>query len=251
MGCKETADELNRYFASVFTVQDTSGIPELQESQRLEDEIAEHLEVRVEIFRCSVGTTTINHLDKETEGIVAKFVDDTEIDRGTGSVEEMGRLQKDLDRLGEWAKKGQMEYNLEKYEVIHYGVWKGFTRMIPGMKGLSYEEWLRTLGLSMMEFGRLFENYRILRGLDRAGVEKMFPLPMAWCVKANGLKGFDVHSSAFVNIMVVLNPLLCFIAVALKNHSCNKIADGSGNHGNRKGLGLADGVLPEGELLLQ
>ncbi|XP_048391136.1 aryl hydrocarbon receptor-like isoform X2 [Stegostoma tigrinum] len=41
------------------------------------------------------------------------------------------------------------------------------------------------------------------------------------------------------------------IPVALKNHSCNKIADGSGNHGNRKGLGLADGVLPEGELLLQ
>ncbi|XP_043549034.1 aryl hydrocarbon receptor-like [Chiloscyllium plagiosum] len=42
-----------------------------------------------------------------------------------------------------------------------------------------------------------------------------------------------------------------FFRVALKNHSCNKIADGSGNHGNRKVLGLADGVLPEGELLLQ
>ncbi|XP_038644031.1 aryl hydrocarbon receptor 1b isoform X2 [Scyliorhinus canicula] len=42
-----------------------------------------------------------------------------------------------------------------------------------------------------------------------------------------------------------------FFRVALKNHSCNKIADGNGNQGNRKVSGLADGVLPEGELLLQ
>ncbi|XP_078407544.1 aryl hydrocarbon receptor 1b [Cetorhinus maximus] len=42
-----------------------------------------------------------------------------------------------------------------------------------------------------------------------------------------------------------------FFRVALKNHSCNKIADGSGNHGNRRVSALADGVLPEGELLLQ
>lgn len=51
--------------------------------------------------------------------------------------------------------------------------------------------------------------------------------------------------------MFVLNPLLCFIAVAFKNHSCNKIADGYGNHGNGKMPGLVDGILPEGELLLQ
>ncbi|XP_067891986.1 aryl hydrocarbon receptor 1b [Heterodontus francisci] len=42
-----------------------------------------------------------------------------------------------------------------------------------------------------------------------------------------------------------------FFRVALKNHSCNKIANGNGNHSNRKVSGLADGVLPEGELLLQ
>ena len=26
-----------------------------------------------------------------------------------------------MDRLGEWAKKLQMEYNVEKYEVMHFG----------------------------------------------------------------------------------------------------------------------------------
>ncbi|XP_078259617.1 aryl hydrocarbon receptor 1b isoform X1 [Rhinoraja longicauda] len=42
-----------------------------------------------------------------------------------------------------------------------------------------------------------------------------------------------------------------FFRVAFKNHSCNKIADGYGNHGNGKMPGLVDGILPEGELLLQ
>eukprot|EP00061_Rhincodon_typus_P003201 g19523.t1 len=46
-------------------------------------------------------------------GIVAKFADDTKKDEGTGSVEELEKLQKELDRLGEWATKWQMEYNVE------------------------------------------------------------------------------------------------------------------------------------------
>eukprot|EP00061_Rhincodon_typus_P005480 g25033.t1 len=56
---------------------------------------------------------------------------------------------------------------------------EGFTRMIPGMKGLSNEEWLRALGL-YSEFRKmredLIDSYRMLRGLDRVDVEKMFPL---------------------------------------------------------------------------
>jgi len=51
--------------------------------------------------------------------------------------------------------------------------------MIPGMKSLSYEEQLRTLGLYSLEFrrmrGDLIETYRILRGLDRVDLERMFP----------------------------------------------------------------------------
>eukprot|EP00061_Rhincodon_typus_P003109 g19304.t1 len=62
----------------------------------------------------------INDLDKGTEGILAEFVDDTKIAGGTGSIEDSERLQKDLDRLGDWTKKWQMEYNIGKYEVMHF-----------------------------------------------------------------------------------------------------------------------------------
>eukprot|EP00061_Rhincodon_typus_P001223 g14074.t1 len=55
-----------------------------------------------------------------------------------------------------------------------------FTRIIVGMKGLTYEECLRTLGLYSMEFrrmsGDLIETYRILKHLGRVDVGKMLPL---------------------------------------------------------------------------
>jgi len=191
-------------------------------------------------------------LEDGTEGLVATFADHTKIgQRGTGSVEEVERLQNELDRLGEWTKKWQMEYNVGKCEVVHFGrknrdedyflngeklqksetqrdlgilvqdspkvnmqvqlavrkvnsmlafisrrleyksrdvllrlykalvrpyleyceqfwapylrkdvlalegVQRRFTRMIPGMKGLSYEERLGSLGLYSMEYRRM------------------------------------------------------------------------------------------------
>eukprot|EP00061_Rhincodon_typus_P003180 g19462.t1 len=59
-------------------------------------------------------------------------------------------------------------------------VQRRFTRMIPGMKSVTYEERLRTLGLYLMEFrrmrGDLIEAYRILNCLDRVDIRKVFPL---------------------------------------------------------------------------
>ena len=69
---------------------------------------------------------------------------------------------------------------LRKDVLALEGVQRRFTRMIPGMKGLSYEERLRSLGLYSMEFRRMrgdrIEIYRILRSLDRVDVDRMFPL---------------------------------------------------------------------------
>ena len=40
-----------------------------------------------------------------------------------GCDEEIKSLQMDIDRLGEWARIWQMEFNVDKCEVIHFS-WK-------------------------------------------------------------------------------------------------------------------------------
>ena len=53
---------------------------------------------------------------------------------GAGSVEKAGTLQKDLDRLGEWAEKWQMEYSVAKCGVMHFGSWnKGIVYFLNGV----------------------------------------------------------------------------------------------------------------------
>jgi len=55
-----------------------------------------------------------------------------------------------------------------------------FTKLIPGMAGLSYEERLSQLELYSLEFrrvrGDLIETLKILTGLDRVDSERMFPM---------------------------------------------------------------------------
>ena len=57
---------------------------------------------------------------------------------------------------------------------------ENFTRLIPGLAGLSYEERLSWLELNSLEFrrirGYLREPYKILTGLDRVISEGMFPM---------------------------------------------------------------------------
>eukprot|EP00061_Rhincodon_typus_P016457 g44685.t1 len=69
---------------------------------------------------------------------------------------------------------------IRKDVLVLEGVQRRFTRIIPGMKSLSYEERLWTLGLYSVEFrrtrGDLIETYRIPSGLDTVDVEKTFPL---------------------------------------------------------------------------
>ena len=59
-------------------------------------------------------------------------------------------------------------------------VQRRFTRLIPGMGGLSYEERLERLGLYPLEFrsirGDLIKTYKLLRSIDRVDVERVFPL---------------------------------------------------------------------------
>ena len=71
-------------------------------------------------------------------------------------------------------------------------VQRRFTRMIPGIKSLVYKERLRTLELYLMELGRmrgdLIETYRIMKGLDRVDVMKMFPLVGETRIRGHSLR---------------------------------------------------------------
>ena len=55
-----------------------------------------------------------------------------------------------------------------------------FTRLMPELRGLSYEERLNKLGLYSLEFrrmrGDLIETYMMMNGMDRIEVERLFPL---------------------------------------------------------------------------
>ena len=71
------------------------------------------------------------------------------------------------------------------------GVQKRFTRLIPDMRGLAYEERLSRLGLYSLEFrrlrGDLMETYEIMKGLDRVEAARLFPLPMETRIRGHRL----------------------------------------------------------------
>jgi len=54
----------------------------------------------------------INDLDENAQGMISKFADDTKVGSIVDSEERYQKLQQDLDQLGKWAEKWQMEINM-------------------------------------------------------------------------------------------------------------------------------------------
>ncbi|GAB0182192.1 hypothetical protein GRJ2_000684500 [Grus japonensis] len=63
----------------------------------------------------------INDLDDGIESTFAKFSDDTKLGNEVNTSEGRAILQRDLDRLEEWASKSSMKFNKDKCEVLHVG----------------------------------------------------------------------------------------------------------------------------------
>ena len=66
-------------------------------------------------------TIYIDDLELGTKRSVSKFADDTKMSSRAKCAEDTESLQKDICSLSEWAKVWQMEYNVDKCEVIHFG----------------------------------------------------------------------------------------------------------------------------------
>uniref|UniRef100_A0A8C5LPG2 Reverse transcriptase domain-containing protein n=1 Tax=Leptobrachium leishanense TaxID=445787 RepID=A0A8C5LPG2_9ANUR len=64
----------------------------------------------------------INDLEIGIESHVSVFADDTKLGKVIQCEQDVTSLQRDLDRLGDWALKWQMSFNLDKCKVMHFGV---------------------------------------------------------------------------------------------------------------------------------
>ena len=63
----------------------------------------------------------IYDIDLNISGEMLKFADDTKVICPIDKVENGATLQADLDKLLDWSNKWQMQFNLEKCKVMHFG----------------------------------------------------------------------------------------------------------------------------------
>lgn len=70
----------------------------------------------------SIGSNAfISDLEDEIKCTLTKFANDTEVSGEVDILKGRASLQKDLDRLGEWANKNLMKFNKDKFNVLHLG----------------------------------------------------------------------------------------------------------------------------------
>ncbi len=63
----------------------------------------------------------INNPDSDISSEVSKFACDTKVSRVIRTDSEARELQGDLDRLYDWARKWQMEFNIRKCSILSVG----------------------------------------------------------------------------------------------------------------------------------
>ena len=63
----------------------------------------------------------INYIDSEVEYILSKFADNTKLCGAVSTPELQDAIERDLERLEQWAQVNLMRFNKSECKVLHLG----------------------------------------------------------------------------------------------------------------------------------